>query len=408
MLTSDLVRGTRRGDRLHVSAPSGKKRQRALEIAEASCALVQALVGEQRDEVDAALRSVPIAAKDQWLARGLHKLLLDKCTFAVTEGPDPRALRKAIFELASRKRGLLGENERLDTDAIRQEIATQFELPIDRLDTLLYADLRGTHLLTEASLETAEALVGRYGLALEQAVLLRAERVAVLLHTSDAESLRRLLRACKFRRLLWRLSKQETGWRLELDGPVSLLRSSTRYGLQLAMLLPVLRDCDSFQLRARVRWGKARTPLEYVLDGGRKRGTKPAPPLPPPDDVARLLLDIDRLKTAWTATAAADIVDLPGVGWCVPDVRLHHPEHGDVWLEVLGYWSRDAVWKRVELVQAGLDRAMVFALSSRLRVSEDVLQGDLPGALYVYKGVMHAKRVLERAEYAAAARQLTP
>ena len=62
----------------------------------------------------------------------------------------------------------------------------------------------------------------------------------------------------------------------------------------------------------------------------------------------------------------------------------------------MGYWSRAAVWSRVELVQAGLGKRIVFAVSSRLRVSEDVLDGELPGSLYVYKGTMSARAIAER------------
>ena len=67
-----------------------------------------------------------------------------------------------------------------------------------------------------------------------------------------------------------------------------------------------------------------------------------------------------------------------------------------VYLEVMGYWSRAAVWQRVELVQAGLAETVLFAVSSRLRVSEEVLGADLPGALYVYKGTMSARSIAER------------
>ena len=42
--------------------------------------------------------------------------------------------------------------------------------------------------------------------------------------------------------------------------------------------------------------------------------------------------------------------------------------------------------------------AVLFAFSSRLRVSEEVLDGELPGALYVYKGTMSARAIAERLE----------
>ena len=71
---------------------------------------------------------------------------------------------------------------------------------------------------------------------------------------------------------------------------------------------------------------------------------------------------------------------------------------------MLGFWSRDAVWKRVELVRAGLDAPMIFAVPARLRVSEAVLEDDLPGSLYVFKSVLARKAILERLDALLAAR----
>jgi hypothetical protein len=91
-------------------------------------------------------------------------------------------------------------------------------------------------------------------------------------------------------------------------------------------------------------------------------------------------------------------VELPGVGLCVPDLVFKHPQRGAVYLELMGYWSREAVWKRVDLARAGMKERVLWAVSSRLRVSEEVLDQDVPAALYVFKGVLSAKEVLKRLE----------
>jgi hypothetical protein len=70
-------------------------------------------------------------------------------------------------------------------------------------------------------------------------------------------------------------------------------------------------------------------------------------------------------------------------------------------LEVLGFWSRAAVWKRVEMAAAGLPHPIVFAVSKHLRVSEEVLADDTPAALYVYARTMNARAVLARVEAVA-------
>ena len=82
---------------------------------------------------------------------------------------------------------------------------------------------------------------------------------------------------------------------------------------------------------------------------------------------------------------------------CVPDLVFKRGRKR-VYLEVLGFWSRDAVWKRVELVEKGMKQRVIFAVPSKLRVSEAVLPDELPGSLYVYKGVMSAKAIEERLE----------
>jgi hypothetical protein len=56
------------------------------------------------------------------------------------------------------------------------------------------------------------------------------------------------------------------------------------------------------------------------------------------------------------------------------------------------------VWKRVEIAKAGLDAHVIFVVSSRLRVSEEVLEDDSASCLYVYKGKMSVKTILDRAE----------
>jgi hypothetical protein len=51
----------------------------------------------------------------------------------------------------------------------------------------------------------------------------------------------------------------------------------------------------------------------------------------------------------------------------------------------------------VELAKKGLAARVVYCVSSRLRVSEEVLADDAHAALYVYKGSISASKVIERA-----------
>jgi predicted nuclease of restriction endonuclease-like RecB superfamily len=115
--------------------------------------------------------------------------------------------------------------------------------------------------------------------------------------------------------------------------------------------------------------------------------------------VVELLEGIRALGAGYEAGPADRIFDLPGIGVCVPDLRLVRVSDGaEAFVEVLGYWSRASVWKRVELTEHGLGATLLFAVSSRLRVSEEVLEDSDSAALYVYKGKMNPQAVLRKVE----------
>jgi predicted nuclease of restriction endonuclease-like RecB superfamily len=174
-----------------------------------------------------------------------------------------------------------------------------------------------------------------------------------------------------------------------------MFTSASKYGFELAMALPALLSCDEHKITARIRWGKEKLPLTFSIEGKARAGHEE--PVALPDEVDALLARLTAQESRWSVEVASDILSLPGIGLCVPDLRFVHRETGEVaYLEVMGYWSRDAVWKRVELCERGLTQRVIFAVSSRLRVSEEVLGDTASSELYVYKGALSAREVLRR------------
>jgi len=237
--------------------------------------------------------------------------------------------------------------------------------------------------------------------------------------------------------------RDKYSWRIVIDGPFSMFDAVTKYGVRLALAWPALRQLEDWSLMADVKWGKAREPLifktssvhEAAIDSA-KRAAQDAF-VPPPskdvevelhiaDDVRELADAINDLEAGWKAEPANVVLDVPGKGVCIPDLvltrapasseakkskkksaskkwiadQMPDPDpstSSPIYIEVMGYWSRDAVWKRVELAQSGLTAHVIFAVSSRLRVSEEVLEDDAASCLYVYKGKMSARAIVDRA-----------
>ena len=403
MLTADLVSARKRGGELVLVPLDAQARVRAVALAGRLIEAVASRVGSTRDDVDAAIEAVEVGPREHRLRDGLVKLIEDRSVFDPGDD-DPEAIRREVFTRASIRRSSLGPGERLDRDEVLAEIGARRGRSREAIDAALFADLRGAHRLVAFDRLSAEALVSFYEHAQAQAVLLRAVKVTADVRCATAGALRALFRRLKFLQLLYTVIATESGHRVVIDGPFSLFESVTKYGLQLALVLPALEACDAWRVEAEVRWGKERAPLVFRLSGEALPGRAHVPDLP--DEVRALATSFKALGTPWRVSPSTDILDLPGVGLTVPDLAFDlgaGKSRRRVYLEVMGYWSRDAVWKRVELVKAGLRERIVFAVSSRLRVSEDVLAGDLPGALYVYKRTMSARAVAEKLDRLAGA-----
>lgn len=400
MLQTDHVRAYRKKDELHLRSFDKKLAERAAELAEQYLDIVRHAIGDERQDVMQALDAVDLEAREQKLADGLKKLVLDRAEFESETGIDPATLREEVFTEAAAARA----EGRFDREALLAAVAEKHGVPAGELERLLYADLKQAHRLLAFTDCEPDAIVRAYELGQVQAVLLKAERVTASVRCVDPAGYRHLFRALKFHRLLHRIAKiPEGGYLVEIDGPASLFGSTTKYGLQLALVLPAIRACDGWALDAEVRWGKDRTRLHFRTEGHRMGGSEDgSEEVALPEELAALLERLRENKLGWSVEVADTIFTVPGLGELVPDLRLtkggsKKAPAREVFVEVLGHWSREAVWKRVEAAERGLPAAFLFCCSSRLRVSEEVLPDEVPAALYVYKGVMSAKAILERA-----------
>src|SRR5690606_8635382 len=144
-----------------------------------------------------------------------------------------------------------------------------------------------------------------------------------------------------------------------------------------------------------LRWGKQRELLTFEYE--HRGAVATADEVTLPDEAQSFVEAFARTKSAWSVSVNDTLVHLPGIGVCVPDL-LCRSGKDRIYLESMGFWNRDAVWKRVELAEAGLPEKVVFAVSSRLRVSEEVLNDSDCASLYVYKGVMSPRAVIDKLE----------
>jgi predicted nuclease of restriction endonuclease-like RecB superfamily len=339
---------------------------------------------------------------------GLTHLVEAGSAFTAPASAEPEQVRRAVFGLAAKRRAELEPGEPFERAGILSEVATELGLSLAEIEQSLFADLRSAQQLQSCGIPSAASLVASYELVQVQSVLLRAVRIDAEVRAARPDAYRDLFRKLKFRQLLFRIEPLDGGgYRLEIDGPMSLFGATTKYGLELSLSLPALLSCGQLRLKAELRWGKRREKLSFEQTYAQL--VEPAADAGVRSEVLELLQALES-QAGWEARLSEKIVDLneQGGGVLVPDLELtrlaasaagkRRGTSGRVLVELLGFWSRDAVFRRIEAAEQGLSERVLFVVSSRLRVSEQLLDGVEAASLYVYKGKVNVHALLRKAE----------
>lgn len=406
MLTADLLRARVRNGEvrpLYLDPADPELRALAASLIE----LFATHVGRRRGALEDAVAERVGVQRDYLLYRGLAKLLFDRCAFEVDAPCDPVVLRRRVFERAARFHPVALAGGDPVHSVTRQDVlaAVAAELGISpmALEGALFADLEREQVLRTFEPITPEALLHRYNLALAQAVLLRAVSLTIAIAPGDPARYRQLFRYIKFYRLMHTVQGDRVrGYVITLDGPVSLFQPSSKYGIQMAEFLPALILCEGWTLEARLLWGKDRRPARFCLRSGSGLVSHyPDTGVYVTDEERYFVERFESMNSAWVLEKRPEIVDLGGQGVLVPDFVLRHRDDGrEALLEIVGFWRKNYLERRLALLRAYGPPNLVLAVSTRLRIGKEDLE-EIPGEVVFFKDVIVSKEVLARAERVA-------
>ncbi len=389
--------------------------------------------GLSRRELDNELQELLGTGTEFLLHRSLAKLLFDRSTFETDAPVEPELLRTSVFEAAAKayrtpaedrsdppdppalsaeesvqQPADSGTNEAeaegarpfdFDRVAVLEAVAAEHDLEVAQVEEGLYADLKSEQILREWKTCRPRWLLERYNVALAQGVLFRALELEIRIDGGTIQRHRELFRKIKFFQLMHRVEGDaEAGYTIRLDGPMSVFKSSGRYGLQMASFLPTLLHFDRWSLTARLAWGKKRRELGFRLAPA--TGLRPHTRLTgqwQPEELSWLPEQFAKLATDWTVSTDAELVDLGGRGVLVPDYVFEHPSGLRVFMEVFGFWNKGAIASRVELLREHGPENLILALSKQLATGREGLE-NLPGEIYVFRASPIARKVLKHLE----------
>jgi uncharacterized protein len=389
LLTSDLIRATKRAGKLKPRYLAAKDRERLLPAATSLIETYKAMVGQSKSELDEAAQAIPYSARDRPVVAGLRKLCDDRTELEQAGDHDPEEVRRVVF-------GISAAHHRA---AVLAEAAALLGIDAETIDRCLFCDLREAQAVKAFDAMRPSDLLDRYNVSLAQAVLLRATKLTLAFEDDRPLVVRGVFRAARFFGLLHRIEKRKKGgFVVTFDGPFSLFDRVQKYGINLGMFLPTALTLQKFEIRADISWGPERESLELVLTPDDGLVSPREPPLYVRPEVEQLTAAFKALDCDWTVRSSDKIILSKDKAVIVPDLSFANRATGEeVYLEVFGFWSRDAVFRRVEQIAAGLPARLVLCVGKNARVSEEILSEEEGGSsLYVYKSAISAKEVLRR------------
>jgi uncharacterized protein len=386
-----------------------------LERARTVIDLFKAHDGHRRGELDEALRADEGEGTDYRVRRGLaHLLYSERCEFQTQSILEPELLRDRVFAASARVRPTLETGANL-LDDLALDLTVELERPISgaELEASLYADLKENQLVAFEPVE-AQWLLERYNLAQAQGVLYRSSELVITAHRNDPGEYKLLFRYLKLFGLMHRITGDvDAGYSIFLDGPASLFKPSTRYGIQFAKFLPAMLHASKWSLDAlihpRSQFADQSQPPEahFTLDSSTPLKSHYAK-----GKVFDSILEhsfaerFEKVKTDWKLEREVDLVDLGGTVM-IPDFRLVHTDGRAVLLEIVGFWRADYLRRKFDKLRRSNRRDIVIAVSQKLNIGESGanLEG-LEDQIVWFKGALDPKVVLETAERLQAGRTM--
>ena len=371
-------------------------------LAETAIECFQTAQGKTQGELDGQLQDLEGESPDYRLRRGLaHILRSSFCTFEIVSPLDPQLLRQRTFAMAAQSVPSAQATERTlaQLAAVLSQELEQEVLP-EQICTGLYADLSENRILTQFEAPTPEALLHRYNLSQVQGVFYRATQMTLNAHRNDPGEYKLLFRYLKlFQLMAYIEGDADCGFTITIDGPTSLFKPSTRYGLAIAKLLPALLHVTKWSLSATLQtrdfYTREKRSGRFSLDSNCGLVSH-YPPGKPYDSMleASFAERWQKLKTDWQLEREVDLIPIPG-SVMIPDFRLVHPDGRVFLLEIVGYWRPEYLRKKFSQVrQSGCDH-LILAISERLNLEKaGVKVSNTPARVVWFKDKLSPKVVL--------------
>lgn len=382
MLPSHLLSLTRHDDHATPSYLGDRDEPWVRAVVDLADGYIGRTVGERDEGLVPRVRA--LAAEHGVLQRvgdGLAHTIARAQRSTIASAKAPSAIRDVVFAEAAR-------DDTLDRDVALARAALRLELTCAEIEQGLFADRAcARKILVPLKPLSARTAIEAYNLGLVQGLLLRSELVTVDLR----EHVRAVVRFAKLSQLLCTFGLGARGTRLEVSGPLTVLRHTTKYGYALARFFPAILGTTGYRLEARCLIGGEPVPVR--IDASDRIARTHVLPRDTDSHIEEALVrDVRRLNRGWTLIREADAIQV-GDRLFFPDFRLER-DGRHILVEVVGFWTPEYLRSKLEALRAVRGHRMIVCIDENLSCDS----GEIAGEVLRFRKRVDARALLDVAE----------
>ncbi|NWF96618.1 MAG: DUF790 family protein [Candidatus Thorarchaeota archaeon] len=281
------------------------------------------------------------------VVRGLGSVFERRCVFEQVAPVSPMTARETVF-MTSASQGLPTNSEA--RAMVLQRAAQALHVTVEDLESSLYADLDDNLYLSAVNALPATRLIGDYNVSLLQTLLFRASRLDL---TTD--NWKGVFRALRGLGLMYTATRRDDAYSVTVEGPLSVVRQTTRYGARFARLVPSVIASEKWSIEAEISDGPRGGRTRHLRLDSQTHGQYL--PRDISDHVESFDSDVEqdfanrfrRLDTGWELVREPGPLQA-GEAVMLPDFVFRR--HGvEVYLEIVGFWTPEYLARKWEKVR---------------------------------------------------------
>jgi len=361
MLSADLLKTRVRGDRIMPAFVEADDDSLAL-----AGDIIQGFRRSYRQEAGRAkdiLEEIEDQGFDYRFVRGLVALLERRCSLTIESAAAPEAVRREVFSI--RGHPALTAEDRSKSIA---QAASNLGIPPEAVEASMFADLESELIVGRFDPPEPAALLEEYNLSLAQTLLFKATEMRFKASSKHKE----VLRAVKRLGLMYTAGYDAGGLDITVDGPLSAIKATERYGTSLARLLPLIVASPGWSVDASiVRKDFNGNPRLYQFGmserahgrlfgdaagtyGGIEFDSEPE---------EKFYDSLGNAGTGWSITREPEPL-IAGRYLYIPDFLLEK-DGMKVYVEIAGFWTAEYLKRKVAKLSELKDTDLIVLASTR-------------------------------------------